>query len=153
MKGEESCKRSESSGKYISAIYRHQQMIIAKQLEPYHIGSGQYIFLITVAEREGITQKGLSEALLIDKTTTAKAISKLESEGYVRRETSSEDGRCNQLYLTDSGKAVMPQVREKLDMVVGMSREGLSDEEYALFLSLIKRILKNLHDEVHKGGS
>lgn len=152
MNGEEGCKRAESSGKYISAIYRHQQMIIATELEPFHIGSGQYIFLITIAEREGITQKGLSEALLIDKTTTAKAVSKLESEGYVRRETSTQDGRCNQLYLTEAGKSVMPRIREKLDMVVALSRQGLSDEEYTMFISLLKRILRNLHDEVHRGG-
>lgn len=75
----------ESHGQYISAIYRHMQILISSELAPYRIGSGQYIFLMAIAFQQPITQKALSEKLLIDKTTTAKAIAKLEAEGYVRR--------------------------------------------------------------------
>ena len=79
----------ESHGKYISAIYRHMQILIAAEMAPFRIGSGQYIFLMAIAGQEQITQKALSEELLIDKTTTAKAIAKLEAEGYVRRGSGS----------------------------------------------------------------
>ncbi|MFS0725229.1 MarR family winged helix-turn-helix transcriptional regulator [Paenibacillus sp. 1P07SE] len=142
----------ESAGKYVGAIYRHLQILIADELKPYRIGSGQYIFLITIAEREGITQKALSEELLIDKTTTAKAVSKLEAEGYVKRVPSQEDQRFNQLYLTEAGREVLPLVKGKLQGMIGISRQGMSDEEYALLVSLLKRMLSNVCDEVHKEG-
>ncbi|WP_020617380.1 MarR family winged helix-turn-helix transcriptional regulator [Paenibacillus daejeonensis] len=139
----------ESAGKYVSAIYRHLQMLIADGLKPYRIGSGQYIFLITIADQEGITQKGLSEELVIDKTTTAKAVSKLESEGYVKRVASAEDQRFNQLYLTEAGYEVLPHVRARLRGLVGVSRQGMTDEEYELLVSLLKRMLSNVCAEVH----
>ena len=94
----------ESHGKYISAIYRHMQILIAAEMAPFRIGSGQYIFLMAIAGQEQITQKALSEELLIDKTTTAKAIAKLEAEGYVRREADPADNRFQLLYLTEAGQ-------------------------------------------------
>lgn len=135
----------ESANKYVSAIYRHLQIVISDELAEFRIGSGQFIFLLEIAERQGITQKALSELLLIDKTTTAKAINKLEAEGYVKRVPSPEDQRCNQLYLTEDGKAVVPEVRERLYKLMLMGRKGFSDEEYELFLLLSKRMLHNIH--------
>lgn len=135
---------SESHGQYISAIYRHMQVLISAELAPYRIGSGQYIFLMAIASQQPITQKALSEKLLIDKTTTAKAIAKLEAEGYVRREVDPADNRYQQLYLTESAQAVVPKVQEALDRVKSRTKQGISDEEYDLFISLLKVVLSNL---------
>ncbi|MFK7694912.1 MarR family winged helix-turn-helix transcriptional regulator [Paenibacillus sp. HJGM_3] len=141
----------ESYGKYISAIYRHLQILISAELAPYRIGSGQYIFLMAIAGRDRMTQKALSEALLIDKTTTAKAIAKLEAEGYVRREADPADNRYQLLYLTEAGQAVVPKVQEALDRVRHTSLNGISEEEYGLMLSLLKKVLRNVSVEVRSG--
>ncbi|WP_373231024.1 MarR family winged helix-turn-helix transcriptional regulator [Cohnella sp.] len=142
---------SESYGKYISAIYRHMQILIAAELAPFRIGSGQYIFLMTIAGKERITQKALSEELLIDKTTTTKAIAKLEAEGYVRREPDPVDNRYNLLYLTEAGRAVVPKVQEALDQIRHKSRNGISDEEYVFMLGMLKKVLRNVNEQVRNG--
>jgi DNA-binding MarR family transcriptional regulator len=141
----------ESYGKYISAIYRHLQILIAAELAPFRIGSGQYIFLMAIAGRERITQKALSKELLIDKTTTAKAIAKLEAEGYVRREPDSVDNRYHLLYLTETGRAVIPKVHEALDRVRHKSSVGISDEEYTFMLGILKKVLRNVSEQVRNG--
>lgn len=142
---------TESYGKYISAIYRNMQILIAAELAPYRIGSGQYIFLMAIAGNERITQKALSEQLLIDKTTTAKAIAKLEAEGYVRREPDPVDKRYHFLYLTEAGRAVVPKVQEALDHIRHYSFIDISNEEYVLMLSLLKKVLRNVSEQVHDG--
>ncbi|TYP69374.1 MarR family winged helix-turn-helix transcriptional regulator [Paenibacillus methanolicus] len=135
---------AESHGQYISAIYRHMQVLISTELAPYRIGSGQYIFLMAIAYQEAVTQKALSEKLLIDKTTTAKAIAKLEAEGYVRREADPADNRYQLLYLTGSGRGVVPKVQQALDRVKNMTRKGISDEQYDEMMGLLKIVLRNL---------
>ncbi|OME81532.1 MarR family transcriptional regulator [Paenibacillus sp. FSL A5-0031] len=120
------------------------QILISAELAPYRIGSGQYIFLMAIASQQPITQKALSEKLLIDKTTTAKAIAKLEAEGYVRREVDPADNRYQQLYLTESAQGVVPKVQEALDRVKSRTKQGISDEEYDLFINLLKVVLSNL---------
>ncbi|MEW9699517.1 MarR family winged helix-turn-helix transcriptional regulator [Paenibacillus sp. SI8] len=138
---------AESHGPYISAIYRHMQILISAELAPYRIGSGQYIFLMAIAVQQPITQKELSEKLLIDKTTTAKAITKLEAEGYVRWEADPDDNRYHLLYLTDSGREVVPNVQEALARVKNKTRKGISDKEYELLISLLKIVLRNLTEQ------
>jgi DNA-binding MarR family transcriptional regulator len=142
----------ESYGKYISAIYRHLQILITAELAPFRIGSGQYIFLIAIAGKERTTQKALSEELLMDKTTTAKAIAKLEAEGYVRREPDSTDNRYHLLYLTETGRAVVPKVREALDNIRHKSSIDISDEEYKLMLGTLKKVLRNVNEQVRNKG-
>ncbi|NOU98528.1 MarR family winged helix-turn-helix transcriptional regulator [Paenibacillus planticolens] len=137
----------ESHGQYISAIYRHMQVLISSELAPYRIGSGQYIFLMAIAFQQPITQKALNEKLFIDKTTTAKAITKLEEEGYVRRETDPADNRYHLLYLTDSGREVVPKVQEALARVKNKTRKGITDEEYDLFINLLNIVLRNLTEQ------
>lgn len=137
---------AESHGQYISAIYRHMQVVISAELAPYRIGSGQYIFLMAIASGQPITQKALSEKLLIDKTTTAKAIAKLESEGYVRREVDPADNRYQLIYLTEAGQVVVPKVQEALNRVKSKTRKGISDEEYDVLLVLLKTVLRNLSE-------
>lgn len=138
---------TESHGKYISAIYRHMQILIAAELAPFRIGSGQYIFLMAIAGQERMTQKALSEDLLIDKTTTAKAIAKLEAEGYVRREADPSDNRCHLLYLTEEGRSVVPKVQEALNRIKNKTRKGITDVEYAFMLDLLKKVLRNMSEQ------
>ncbi|WP_084134799.1 MarR family winged helix-turn-helix transcriptional regulator [Paenibacillus harenae] len=123
------------------------QVLISTELAPYRIGSGQYIFLMAIARMEATTQKALSEKLLIDKTTTAKAIAKLEAEGYVRREADPADNRYQLLYLTESGREVAPKVQAALNRVKNKTRKGIADEEYDLLLSLLKTVLRNLSEQ------
>ncbi|OXS52889.1 MarR family transcriptional regulator [Cohnella sp. CIP 111063] len=122
------------------------QVLISGELAPYRIGSGQYIFLMAIASKEPLTQKALSERLLIDKTTTAKAIAKLEAEGYVRREADPADNRYQLLYLTEAGREVVPKVQEALGRVKNQTRKGISDERYDQLLELLKIVLRNLSE-------
>ncbi|MGG1551593.1 MarR family winged helix-turn-helix transcriptional regulator [Paenibacillus ferrarius] len=145
--------RTEAShGQYISAIYRHMQVIISTELAPYRIGSGQYIFLMAIASGQSITQKALCEKLYIDKTTTAKAIAKLESEGYVRREPDPLDNRYHLLYLTEAGVDVVPKVQEALNRVKAKTRKGISDSEYDLLIRLLDTVLTNLTEADDKSS-
>ncbi|MBO9596494.1 MAG: winged helix-turn-helix transcriptional regulator [Cohnella sp.] len=120
------------------------QVLISAELAPYRIGSGQYIFLMAIASHGRTTQKALSEELLIDKTTTAKAIAKLEAEGYVRREPDPEDNRYQLLQLTEAGKSVVPDVQAALNRVKEKAGKGISDGEYELLLGLLKIVLRNV---------
>ncbi|WP_239617979.1 MarR family winged helix-turn-helix transcriptional regulator [Cohnella mopanensis] len=122
------------------------QVLISAELAPYRIGSGQYIFLMVIAFQEAITQKALSEKLLIDKTTTAKAIAKLEAESYVRREADPADNRYQLIYLTESGREVVPKVQQALDRVKNKTRKGITDEEYDLMMVSLKKVLRNLSE-------
>ena len=100
-----------SFGYYISIIYRHLQIYVNQKFTKYGFGSGQYMFFIHIAQEEGISQKELSRKLAIDKATTAKSIKKLTELGYISAIRNEKDKRSYNLYLTDHGREIQPEVR------------------------------------------
>lgn len=93
-------------------ILKCSKKIVAQlsyQLNDLPIGYGQLYFLKTICENPGINQELLSAMEGSDKTTTARAIAKLEKEAYVKRTKSKEDKRMYQLNATTKGKAIIPK--------------------------------------------
>jgi len=138
----------DAMGMYISTIYRHMQILVTAALQPYGIGSGQLSFFFAIATIDGISQKKLSEELLIDKTTTAKAVRKLEEEGYVRREVNLSDKRYQRLFLTEAGKEVLPKIEEILGNSTLQSRAGISDKELEIMMFALHKVLNNVTEQV-----
>jgi len=140
--------KQESFGRYISAIYRHLQILINHELSEYGMGSGQYYFFIQICSNEGISQKDLSKLIKIDKTTTAKAIKKLEYEGYIYRKQDSTDKRYNNVYLTEKGKKFIPILTEKMENMTTVLSNGMTDEQRGITLETLKFMLNNTIDSI-----
>ena len=92
-------------GRYVSQMYRKGNAYIGKQLSDIGVGSGQFMFLLELYRKDGRSQEELSEILSIDKGTTARAIKKLEGDGFLYRERDENDKRAYKIYLTDKGRS------------------------------------------------
>lgn len=139
---------SESHGYYISSIYRHLQIYLNKQFTDIGFGSGQCLFFNNIAKHEGISQKDLSDHLAIDKATTAKAVSKLTKLGYIVQKQNKKDKRFYNLYLTDKGREILPEIRVVLNETRNILQEGMSSEECDQSLRLLNLMLNNIVREV-----
>jgi DNA-binding MarR family transcriptional regulator len=135
-----------SIGKTISIIYRLHQRILNRKLNDFQLGSGQYLFFLGIIKNEGITQKGLSEILSIDKATTAKAVKKLLALDYVQRKKDSRDSRLYHLYLTETGQKIVKMIYPVLDEITQISSRTLSAEEEELLFSLLEKVKTNSED-------
>lgn len=141
---------STSHGYYISSIYRHLQIYLNNRFSDIGFGSGQYLFFINIARNEGINQKKLSEMLAIDKATTAKAICKLTKLGYISQTKNIQDKRFNNLYLTEQGKKILPEIQVVLKESKEILQNGMTDQECNQSLKLLDLMLNNILIEVKK---
>lgn len=140
--------KNDSFGRYISVIYRHLQILLNHHLKPYGIGSGQYIFLSAIHGNQGISQKDLTNLIKIDKTTTAKALKKLEENGFVYRVHDADDKRYYKLYLTEKGIDFIPILNDILDKLTQELNVGMDHEEYISTLKSLNLILDNVQKTV-----
>lgn len=132
-----------SIGRWISILNRHCHIYITKNLKNYNLGCGQYSFLLALYKNNGISQDTLSELLSIDKGTTAKAVKKLEDEGYIRREVDPEDRRAYKLYTTEKALELQPYIHEVLDNCNHILSMGFTEEEKELALRLLRKMTDN----------
>lgn len=141
---EEKCKEKRHIGKYISQLHRKGNVFITREVSKYGIGVGQVMFLLDLYVQDGKNQEEISERLKIDKGTTARAIKKLEEQGFISRVKDECDKRANKIYLTDKGKSIREDVYSTLDEWNNKISEILNEEEEETMKNLLERVCKNI---------
>lgn len=132
-----------SFGRSISRLNVYKNIYMSRALEQYGIGSGQYIFLLYLYRMEGASQDELTDKMLVDKATTARAAKKLEEKGYIRRIRDKDDGRIRRLQLTTKGIEFEPILRKIMDeWTLGLT-SGLSESEKKDLLDLLEKMENN----------
>ncbi|MGG0739781.1 MarR family winged helix-turn-helix transcriptional regulator [Niallia taxi] len=128
-------------GRLISVIHRQNQKYLLKAFKNYNIGNGgQYAFLKSIIQSPGINQDELTSKLKFDKATTARSVSQLEKAGYIRKETSENDRRANELFPTEKAIQVYPYIQFVLDESNKELTKNLTDDERKQLISLLKKI-------------
>ncbi len=132
-----------SASKWISVLYRHRKKFMSKRLEQYGSVGGFFALMLTVSLHDGSSQEQISDYLKIDKTTTAKAIKKLEDEGYIRRETDSSDKRVNRVYLTQKSFDIIPEIKATLLEWDDLIDAGITEEAYQQTVETLHKMAEN----------
>ena len=123
----------------IAHIYRSHIAYMAKELEPYRVGNGQFEFLLLLYHKDSVSQETLAKILKVSKATSARAIQNLEKEGYVYRERDESDLRAYRVYLTDKGKEMRNIIFKKLITFTDILFSDFTFEEKEIFRLLIHK--------------
>ncbi|MFA6689807.1 MAG: MarR family winged helix-turn-helix transcriptional regulator [Sphaerochaetaceae bacterium] len=110
----------------------------------FALGQGQPRILVLLSERDGITQRELSDATGIETTTLSRTLDRMEEAGFVVREPHPDSRRACLVKITELGSRQAEKVRKGFAVVDGLIWEDFSNQEMADFLSSLKRIKANL---------
>ena len=92
----------------IGMIARALDSISNIEFKEVDLARGQYLYLVRICENPGIIQEKLAEMIKVDRTTTARAIKKLESNGMIERLEDKENKKIKKLYPTKKGAEIYP---------------------------------------------
>lgn len=133
--------------KAISGIYRYSQTCIGRNIKDYNIGQGQWAFLTQLLfNYDGITQEELSESLNINKANTARALKKLEEEGYIYREEDPKDARKKIVYITEKSRASEGEFHRVFKGLNLILSKDLTHEELETARRLLYKMFDNIAD-------
>ena len=97
-------------------------------------------FVFCITRNPGMFQDAISRQLFLNKSTVARTLSYLEEHGYVRREADASDKRVLHVYPTDKMLEALPRVREISKEWNSLIAEGISEQEFELFSSVLEKI-------------
>ncbi len=137
-------KKNKHIGRYISHLYRNGQTFINRELDKYNISSGQFMFLLELYNEDGKNQEEISENIKIDKTTTTRAIKKLEERGFIYRIKDENDKRANKIYLTEKGYEVKDKIFLVLEQWNKKIGETLTKDEEETLRNLLEKVSDNI---------
>lgn len=139
----------------IGMIARALDSISNIEFKEVDLTRGQYLYLVRICENPGIIQEKLAEMIKVDRTTTARAIKKLESNGMIERLEDKENKKIKKLYPTKKGAEIYPFIIRENNYSNAVALNGLSDDEAKQLEYLLKKVCKNISEDwnfVKKGN-
>lgn len=91
-----------------------------------------------------LCQRDLEEIISYNKSTLSSIISTMQKNKLLTREVSKQDSRINYLVLTDKGKETVAFLKEDQLILEDIIKEGITDDEYQLFLKIVGKVRKNI---------
>lgn len=97
-----------------------------------------------IYENEGCNAAYIARRMNIDKSYLSRIIRGHEKNGYIMREKSSEDGRSQRLFLTDSGKSRAEEFIRKSNEEIGEIIGRLSKDDEVKLTEAIDTMMQIL---------
>ncbi|WP_334351779.1 MarR family winged helix-turn-helix transcriptional regulator [Companilactobacillus sp. HBUAS56257] len=139
----------------IGVIARSLDSISNIEFKELDLTKGQYLYLVRIYENPGIIQERLANMIKVDKTTAARAIRKLEKNGFIERRQSSDNKKEKKLFVTEKGKTTYPIIHRENLYSNQVALDGLTTNEQREIFVLLKKVEENIASDweyVKKGN-
>lgn len=100
----------------------------------------QWVVLYRLFETSGLTQVGLGERTVKDKTTITRILDRLEGRGLLTRRRDDRDRRSQRLFITPGGEAVVRALLPVVRAFAATAYADLSDDDKQTLRRLLSRI-------------
>lgn len=130
----------------ISRMFDERMRAILPAGHPLTQNSCRFI-MRSLNHQDGLTQQELVSSTNMKAPTISVAIRTLEEEGLVRREPDPKDLRSVRVYLTEKGRAVDEEFREKLRETDRLLMRDISEEDEEALIRLLMAVRENIRPE------
>ena len=122
------------------------QSIFRNRQTGNEICAAHHSLVLAICREPGRSQDELAKDICIDKSGVARALASLEEKGFVERKTDPENKRKTLVFPTEKLLGTIPSVRKITADWNRLVAEGISEEEFAVFQSVLFRMEKNARE-------
>ena len=126
---------------------RSFQRSLQMRLARFDVPFGHWTFLRALWERDGLTQKQLSDEVGVMEPTTLMAVRAMEARGWVQRRQRAENRKNVHVYLTDAGRALKDTLVPLAEEVNASGAKGLTADEIAVARRVLLTMITNLAED------
>ena len=137
-------KRNESAGFLANQMARLFAQGLAQRIHPLGLAPAQFMVLLSLWARDGVTQRDLVEDLDVEQATMANTLARMERDGLIERRPSETDKRAKIIVLTDKARGLEGDAKAA---AMAQNREALSDldaDEVETLVALMQRVIRTM---------
>ncbi|SHK29554.1 MarR family winged helix-turn-helix transcriptional regulator [Paramaledivibacter caminithermalis] len=131
-------------GKTLFTIHRYFRLFLNYKLKNYELSSAEFLVLLVMIKKDGLSQESINKGLQFDKGFLAKVAKSLENKGYIIRKINQEDRRAYRLFLTDKAKTFIPEIFKILNEWDDTILEGMTKKEMEILNNALDKMLKRV---------
>lgn len=139
----------------VGMIERALDSISNIEFKDINLSNLQFLYVVWIYEHPGIIAEQLANLIKVDRTTLARAVRRLEKQGYVYRESDPDNKKIKHLYVTEKGKQIYPFIIRENSHSNEVALQGFTPEEAQQVHDYLKRIRQNIDADwkfVKRGG-
>ena len=128
------------------------RMCLEERLRRYNmtpVQSHALLFLSNQPPDRDITHRDLERELRLKPSTINGSVERMEEKGLITRKTSSSDGRCRLIGLTQQGLSLSLAIHEAIDDTEALLCAPLTASEQKTLHDMLQRIILYMENEVH----
>lgn len=118
---------------------------VERRLLPLGLHTGQGAIISALGECGPCSQKELAEYRHVSAATISVMLRRMEKSGLITR-SASEDGKCNEISLTEDGQAMYEALCRDRMGEAGRVFAGLNGEELAMAERIFQTVSENLQN-------
>lgn len=128
----------------ISLIARLQRTRFDTRARSLGITLAQWRAIYAISCEEGASQRRVAEMIEVSDVTAGRLIDRLVDNGWVERRPDESDRRSHRMFLTGLAAPLLERLAALGSDENERALDGLSDEDKALALAVLDRVLANL---------
>lgn len=143
-------KRFETFTTLISNINKCIRKIKIEEMSEYKFKNSHVSCLYYLYQNNTLTAKELSDLCDEDKASISRSLDYLETNGYLICDSNLKKRYKSPLSLTKKGTKVGKEIASKIDIVLNIASNGLSDKERLILYKSLTLINDNLKKYIKK---
>jgi DNA-binding MarR family transcriptional regulator len=117
------------------------------RLAAHNVSFGHWVFLRVLWEKDGLTQRELSEEAGMTEPTTFSALTAMERQGYIERRKLPHNAKNVYVYLTSRGRELRDVLVPIAEDINAVAVEGVDAQDIATTRRVLLAIIENLARE------
>ncbi len=118
----------------------------------HKISAEEWAVLLMLWKSDGQGPGEISAQSMRDATTVTRLVDGMVRKGVVTRRESKKDRRRSEIWLTEMGRALQPELIALAMPVIGISLTGISASDMEVALRVLKQMTQNLQEAADKPG-
>lgn len=131
-------------GKLLTDFARIRFIRTQEVLNEFRLYPGQPYVLFTLMEHGSMTQTQLARTIGRRPATITVMLSRMEEAGLIARDTSQEDRRCAFVRLTEQGRSIGSELRDRYIAIDRECFDGFSAEDLNTISGFVVRMNDNM---------
>lgn len=129
-------------GYWLRHVSNHVSGAFARALEELQVSVAEWVVLVRIDEAPRITPGELAALTGMTRGAISKVLDKLESKGWIKRQSRQADQRVQDLTLTATGKRLVPKLAEIADTNDRHFFQALTSEEQTTLRRLLDKLVQ-----------
>ena len=120
--------------------------------ERFGLIGAKWKIIVILSIKEGVTQKQIADMAFVEAPTLVPVIDKMETEGYVTRESDPKDRRNNLIFMTKKSKEIVDPIIDCILEIRNMGLDKISNKDMETAKKVLSQIMTNTEKFIKQKG-